>query len=68
MQMMTSVWKTSHLFQLARVAAICSGVDVPKTRPCIFSRLGASVRSDTTMTTRLQTSNITPQKNSQLKS
>lgn len=63
-----TVWMTSQAFQLARVAAICSGVEVPKTRPCIFSLLGASVKSDTMMIMREQTTSIAPQKYSQLKS
>ena len=59
---------TSHLVQLARVAARCSGVEVPNTRPWIFFSSGASVTSETAMTTKQQNTNITPQKYSQLKS
>ena len=68
MLMMIIVWITSQWFQLARVAAIYSGVDVPNTKPCIFSLLGAFVQSDTTITTRQQITSIAPQKYSQLKS
>ena len=62
------VWMTSHLFQLARVAATCSGVEVPNTKPWIFFSSGASVMSDTKMTTKQQTTSMAPQKNNQLKS
>ena len=59
---------TSHLVQLAFVAALCSGVDVPNTSPCIFSSEGASVARLTMITTRQHTMSITPQKYNQLKS
>ena len=62
------VCMTSHLFQLALVAARCSGVDVPNTSPRIFSGEGAVVQSDTIMATTRQNTSIQPQKKSQLQS
>ena len=63
-----TLWITSHLVQLALVAALCSGVEVPNTSPRIFSSVGAGVMRLTTTTTRQHTMSITPQKYSQLKS
>lgn len=48
--------------------SFCSGVDVPNTKPCIFSALGASVIRLTTITTTIQNRNIQPQKNNQFRS
>ena len=55
----------SHLFQLARVAAFCSGVEVPNTSLESFQRLGQLVNMLTAITTTMQNKNIHPQKNSQ---
>lgn len=63
-----AVWMMSHLFQLARVVALCAGVEVPNTNPCIFSAPGASVIKLTIITTMMQNRNIHPQKNNQFKS
>ncbi len=52
MPRMMTVWITSQWFQLARVAARCSGVEVPNTSPRIFSRSGALVKRLTIITTR----------------
>ena len=60
--MMIALWITSHFVQLAFVAALCSGVEVPNTSPCIFSSDGASVMRLTITTTRQHTMSITPQK------
>lgn len=43
-------------------------VDVPNTKPCIFSALGASVIRLTAITTIIQNRNIQPQKNNQFRS
>ena len=58
MPRMMMLLMTSHFVQLARVAARCSGVDVPNTSPWIFCWLGASVQRLTAMTMMMQMSNL----------